>query len=242
MRTQVPRVFHRPFVGIVTAVLLALAPSACRNRPQPSADYEQAARRFGELYAQKLDEAYLDPQVGEIEAQLQRVPEDSLDAAAARELLQRIQQGRQRMQAEASDREDAVASALEPTPGSGSAELPSTGEPVPSTPAAEARDAGAGDAGVSGPQAGTQASELVAGFRGCFRRGAPIEVQGRGLRETWELADRTSCRLEYPGHADVLVLIEEGRVLTLLPRSAVRTVSVPADGGAVPQPAADAGR
>ena len=90
---------------------------------------------------------------------------------------------------------------------------------------------------------GTSASELVAGFRGCFQRGAPIEVQGRGVRETWQLVgDRTACRLEYPGHVDVVLLIEEGRVLTLLPKSAVQTVTVTADGGAAPQPAADGGR
>jgi hypothetical protein len=96
---------------------------------------------------------------------------------------------------------------------------------------------------VSGPQGGTPASELVSGFRGCFQRGAPIEVQGRGVRETWQLVgDRTACRLEYPGHVDVVLLIEEGRVLTLLPKSAVQTVTVAADGGAAPQPAADGGR
>lgn len=239
MRTQVPRVFHRPFVGILSAVLLTLAPTACR-RPQPSADYEQAARRFGELYGQKLDEAYLDPQVGQIEAQLQRVPEDSLDAAAAKELLQRIQQGRERMQAAAKARQEAVASASRPT--QGSAYMPPPAAPAPAQPP-EAVDAGPGDAGLSGPQNGTPASELVAGFRGCFQRGAPIEVQGRGVRETWQLVgDRTACRLEYPGHVDVVLLIEEGRVLTLLPKSAVQTVTVTADGGTAPQPAADGGR
>lgn len=240
MRTQVPRVFHRPFVGILCAVLLALAPTACRNRPQPSPDYEQAARRFGELYAQKLDGAYLDPQVGQIEAQLQRVPEDSLDAVAARELLQRIQQGRARMQQAAQAQSDAVASARQPTQGSAYVPPPSTPEaPRP----AQATDAGPGDAGVSGPQGGTLASELVSGFRGCFQRGPPIEVQGRGMRETWALvSDRTACRLEYPGHMDVVLLVEEGRVLTLLPKSAVQTVTVTTDGGAAPPPAADGGR
>ncbi len=240
MRTQVLRVSLRPFVGITTAVLLVLAPAACRRDSGPSAEYEEAARRFRALYAQKLDGAFLDPQLGEIEAQLQRVPADSLDAEGARELLQRIQQGRARMQAEASARDKAVASAREVPPGTS---FPSgTREQRPPPPPEEPPDAGPPDAGLSGPQVGTPASELVAGFRGCFRRGAPIEVEGRGMRETWELADRTSCRLEYPGHGDVVLLIEQGRVLTLLPRSAVQTVTVTADGGRVPQPAADAGR
>jgi len=225
-------------VGLTSAILLVLAPAACRRDSGPSAEYEEAARRFRSLYAQKLDAAYLDPQIGEIEAQLQRVPADSLDAKGARELLQRIQQGRERMQSQSSARDKAISAAREIPPGTS---MPTLTPPEPPRKP-EAPDAGPPDAGLTGPQAGTAASELVAGFRGCFRRGAPIEVQGRGMRETWELADRTSCRLEYPGHVDVVLLIEQGRVLTLLPRSAIRTVTVTADGGPAPQPAVDAGR
>ncbi len=238
MHTPVLRVSLRPLVGIASAVLLVLAPLACKRDSGPSADYEEAARRFRTLYAQKLDAAYLDPQLGEIEAQLQRVPEDSLDAQGARELLQRIQDGRNRMQAEANATDKAIATAREVPAGTS---MPTLTPPEPPA-AAEPPDAGPPDAGLSGPQAGTPASELVSGFRGCFRRGTPLEVEGRGMRETWELADRTSCRLEFPGHVDSLLLVEQGRVLTLLPRSAVRTVTVTADGGTVPQPAADAGR
>jgi hypothetical protein len=225
-------------VGLTSAILLVLAPAACRRDSGPSAEYEEAARRFRSLYAQKLDAAYLDPQIGEIEAQLQRVPADSLDANGARELLQRIQQGRERMQSQSSARDKAISAAREVPPGTS---MPTLTPPEPPRKP-EAPDAGPPDAGLTGPQAGTAASELVAGFRGCFRRGAPIEMQGRGIRETWELADRTSCRLEYPGHVDVVLLIEQGRVLTLLPRSAIRTVTVTADGGPAPQPAVDAGR
>jgi hypothetical protein len=225
-------------VGLTSAILLVLAPAACRRDSGPSAEYEEAARRFRSLYAQKLDAAYLDPQIGEIEAQLQRVPADSLDANGARELLQRIQQGRERMQSQSSARDKAISAAREVPPGTS---MPTLTPPEPPRKP-EAPDAGPPDAGLTGPQAGTAASELVSGFRGCFRRGAPIEMQGRGMRETWELADRTSCRLEYPGHVDVVLLIEQGRVLTLLPRSAIRTVTVTADGGPAPQPAVDAGR
>ena len=225
-------------MGLTSAILLVLAPAACRRDSGPSAEYEEAARRFRSLYAQKLDAAYLDPQIGEIEAQLQRVPADSLDANGARELLQRIQQGRERMQSQSSARDKAISAAREIPPGTS---MPTLTPPEPPRKP-EAPDAGPPDAGLTGPQAGTAASELVAGFRGCFRRGAPIEMQGRGMRETWELADRTSCRLEYPGHVDVVLLIEQGRVLTLLPRSAIRTVTVTADGGPAPQPAVDAGR
>ncbi len=225
-------------MGLAFAILLGLAPAACRRDSGPSAEYEEAARRFRTLYAQKLDAAYLDPQIGEIEAQLQRVPADSLDANGARELLQRIQEGRARMQDAASARDKAVATAREIPPGTS---MPTLTPPEPARKP-EAPDAGPPDAGLTGPQTGTSASELVAGFRGCFQRTAPIQVEGRGMREAWELADRTSCRLEYPGHVGVVLLIEQGQVLTLLPKSAVRTETVTADGGPAPSPAADAGR
>ncbi|MFP2908962.1 hypothetical protein ACLESD_28755 [Pyxidicoccus sp. 3LFB2] len=238
MRTPVLRVSLRPLAGLAFALLLALAPAACRRDSGPSAEYEEAARRFRSLYAQKLDAAYLDPQIGEIEAQLQRVPADSLDATGARELLQRIQEGRARMQEAASARDKAVATAREIPPGTS---MPTLTPPEPPREP-EAPDAGPPDAGLTGPQAGTLASEMVAGFRGCFQRGPPINVEGRGMRETWQMADRTSCRLEYPGHADVVLLVEQGRVLTLLPRSAIRTERIPVDGGTAPQQAADAGR
>ncbi|MCP3099378.1 hypothetical protein LZ198_10905 [Myxococcus sp. K15C18031901] len=216
-----------------------LALSACRREPPPpSAEYEQASRQFRTLYAQKLDEAYLDPQMGEIEAQLQRVPQASLDAPAAQELLQRIARERARMQGEVDARHKAVASAREVPPTASSPSALPVALPPPPVEVAPA-DAGAPDAGpIPGPQMGTPASELVAGFRGCFQRGAPINVEGRGLRETWELNPRTSCTLEYPTHVDSVLLIEEGRVLMVLPKSSVRTVPRTLDGGTAP----DAGR
>ncbi|MBU8894795.1 hypothetical protein DRW03_27005 [Corallococcus sp. H22C18031201] len=240
MRSLALRSSLRPFAGLVAVLALALAPVACRRSPgPPSAEYEEASRRWRSLYAQKLDDAYLDPSVGEIEALLQRVPADSLDAASARELQNRLEEGRTRMTQAASERDRAVASATAP-----SNEDPTrTNFPraQAASPDAGAPDSGAPDAGGPGPQVGSPASELVAGYRGCFRRGSPITVEGRGDRESWELADRASCQLEYPGHVNSLLVVEEGKVLALFPRSALRTVQKLADGGTVPVPG-DAGR
>ncbi|NTX62569.1 hypothetical protein HUA74_18095 [Myxococcus sp. CA051A] len=238
MRPQVLRASLRPFAALVSALLLVL--SACRREPPPpSAEYEQATRQFRELYAQKLDDAYLDPQMGSIEAKLQRVPQDSLDAPSAQELLQRIQKNRARMQESLVARQKAVASAHEVVPNAPSTTL----APPPPPPPAEAVDAGPPDAGpVNGPQTGTPANELVAGFRGCFKRGTPINVEGRGIRDAWELTDSTACRLEYPGHPDTVLIVEEGRVLMLLPKSSVRTVTRTLDAGTEPPAGTDAGR
>ncbi|NOK32198.1 hypothetical protein HMI49_03115 [Corallococcus exercitus] len=224
-------------MGLGLAALLFV--SGCSRAPAPpSPEFEQASRRWTALYAQKLDEAYLDPSIGEIEAQLQRVPADSVDSAASQSLLQRIQQGRSRMQAAQDETRRAVASARTvPTLDPSQTNIPRPPEPERAEPV----DAGLGDAGViGGPQMGTPASELVAGFQGCFTRSVPVTVEGRGMRDTWQLSDRASCQLEYPSHRDTSLVIEDGRVLALLPKSAMRTVRRYEDGGAVPPD--DAGR
>lgn len=218
-------------MGLGLAAFLFVA-GCSRSPAPPSPEFEQASRRWSALYAQKLDDAYLDPSIGEIEAQLQRVPADSVDSVASQDLLQRIQAGRTRMQAAQEDQRRAVANAGKlPTLDPSSTNFPSPAEPV----AAEPADAGPEDAGViAGPQMGTPASQLVAGFEGCFTRGTPVTVEERGMRDTWQLSDRASCQLGYPTHRDSVLVIEDGRVLALLPKSAMRTVRRYEDGGTVP--------
>ncbi|MDY7232874.1 hypothetical protein [Hyalangium rubrum] len=226
----------------MSTLLLVLAPVACRKESgPPSQDYEQAHTRFSKLYGQKLDEAFLEPEMAEIEAQLQLVPPDSMDAQSARELSQRIQQGRARMEAAQQEKEDAIASAREfdtfPSTGTGSG---STGTepaaPAEPVPAPAARDAGTPDAGAAsvGPTIGSPASELSSGYSRCFQRGQPINVEGRGSRETWEMIDRLACRQSFPRFVDQVVLVEEGKVLTVLPKSAIQITYSGKDGGAAP--------
>lgn len=231
MRTPNPTSFRRPLVGLVAAVALALAPAACSKKPGPPSEaYTQAHQRFSKLYGQKLDEAYLDPSMTDIESQLQQVPADSVDAQAARELLGRIQDGRTRMEAQRKAQESAVASAHEPIA------MPSSDNVAPPPPPPPAVvDAGQPDAGQGKePGAGTSASELASGFNGCFSRGEQINITGRGFRDSWQLASRTSCQVEYPGSVDKVLIIEADKVLAVLPKSSLTVTP------ATPEP--DAGR
>ncbi|MBN1205026.1 MAG: hypothetical protein JXB05_08905 [Myxococcaceae bacterium] len=225
----------RPLVGLVFTVLIALAPAACRKEAAaPSEAYEQAHKRFSKLYAQKLDGAFLAPEMDEIEAQLEQVPADSLDAQSARELKQRITEGRARAQANQQAQEDALAAARAVDP---SALQPVPTRPTEPTPA----PAGPRDAGTSaaGPVEGTPASELTAGYLGCFQRGKTVNVDGRGPRESWEMSDRARCSQSFPRFVGQVVLIEDGKVLTVLPKSAFRMTWQLPDGGTV---GADGGR
>lgn len=223
---------RRPLVGLLVAVALALAPAACKKDPGPPSEaYGQAHQRFSKLYGQKLDQAYADPSIPEIEALLQQVPSDSMDAPAAAELLARIRDGRARLETQAKERQAAIDSARTVPP------TPSGGETyVPPPPPPEPPDAGPPDAGTGkGPQAGTPASELVAGFNGCFRKGQQIQIEGRGFRDSWEMVDRLACRLEYPDVAEQVLIIEADKVLALLAKSDLKVTSDK-------PPAPDAGR
>jgi hypothetical protein len=206
--------------------VLLLALGACRGKPQPSADFAQASERFNRLYGQKLDDAYAAPEMEEIEAQLARVPAESLDAPAAQSLLARIREGRALAAKQQADMASALREARTPTsvpPSSGDMEAP------PAPAATDEPDAGEADAGTPGPQVGTPESELTGGFRGCFTRTGTVQVTGRGPRPFWELQGSSRCRLEYPALVESIVVVENAQVLMIAPRSDVKTG--PADAG-----------
>lgn len=229
MRNHGPSL-SRPLTGLVFTLLIALMPAACTKSPGPaSPEFEQARQRFTKLYAQKLDAAFLDPAMDGIEAQLQTVPADSIDAQPAKELLQRIREGRERMQTAEQEKEDAVAAARE-IPDFPSAPREPGPAPVDEPPAPSVAP-DAGTAPGAGPVAGSPASELSYGYQGCFRRAEPVNVDGKGRRDAWEMESRLTCRQAYPSFADQVLLIEDERVLTVLPKSAIRVTYVGPDGG-----------
>ncbi|WP_224248252.1 hypothetical protein [Hyalangium gracile] len=227
-------------MGLVSTVLIALAPAGCRKDPgPPSPEYEQAHQRFSKLYGQKLDEAFLEPEMEEIEALLQQVPADSIDAPSAKELQQRIANGRAKMEQARKEREAAIAAAQEVPdlpPSTPTAEP----EPEPAPAPAAPEDAGVVD---SGPVVGSAASALSGGYLGCFQSIRPINVVGKGMRDAWEMSDRARCSQVYPAFVGQVLLIEDGKVLAMLPKDSVRVTYQLADGGTTTgNPNADAGR
>ncbi len=201
---------------LLAALVLAVAPAACRKPAQPSEAYTQAHQRFTQLYGSQGDRAYVDPAMAEVETLLGQVPADSLDAPSAQELRTRIQNGRAQLEADRQAREDAVAKAREP-----GATPPSSYQPPPETPApppAAAPDAGAPS---DKPVIGTSASELANGFQGCFQKGPQLEVTGRGLRDRWELSGSARCRQSYGALQEQVIVVEDGKVLAVVPRSSI---------------------
>jgi hypothetical protein len=234
VRTYTP-VSGRILTGLLTALLVVAAPVACRKPAQPSEAYTQAHTLFGKLYGARGDEAFLDPQMDQVESLLSQVPSDSLDAPAAHDLRARIQAGKQQAQAREKAKNDALASARTPTnvpPGFGSSSEQAPPAPTPSEEAPEAQ-AEPPDAGTGGmPGIGTPVAQLASGFSGCFQKGEQIDVKGRGLRDRWELQDRAACRQQYASLQEQVLIIEEGKVLALVSKSAIQ--AIPVDGGTPP--------
>ena len=219
---------------LAAGLLLTLAATACREPARASPEYARAHGRFAQLYAQKLDDAYVDPEMARIEALLAQVPAGSRDAPAARELQARISEGRARSLGERRAREKALAEAHAPLA------APTAPVTPPPNRSPEPGDAGVGgrpdagqeaDGGLAGqgPGPGTPEDEVAHRFRGCFQRAQDITIVGRGLRTSYSMVDRLSCRLEYPAQVGQVLLMEEGKVLALVPASSLRTE--PADAG-----------
>jgi hypothetical protein len=200
--------------------------SACHRHSGPSKDFERAHQAFTRLYAQKLDEAYLDPAMASIEESLQRVPPNSVDADDAHKLAQRIAEGRARMEKAQEERRKASEAALK---------APANLATSDSTFLHSSLDAGipeAPDAGLSQPTAGMPRAEFEKRFSGCFEAGEPVDVQGRGIRDTYRLRDITNCRERHPGYDGSIVLMEGSNVLGVVPKTAL--FSAYPDGGRAP--------
>ena len=210
------------------ALVLLLVLTGCA-RKEPSPEYSRASERFNKLYAKGLDDAYLDPAMHEVEALLEKVPQDSLDAQAAAQLLARIRENRTRLEQSAKDREKALAAARTPPTFSGVSVTP---PPPPPSPA-RAAPPPAPDAGPPvAPTAGMAMRDFNRLFGDCFEPAGPVEVTGRGPRDSYSMVDSDRCRRAMPGLANSIVLADSQNVMGVVPKSALQRV--PPDGGTPP--------
>ena len=206
-------------------LVLLLLIAGC-SRKEPSPEYTRASERFNKLYAKELDDAYVDPAMREVEALLERVPADSLDSQAAAQLLARIRENRTRIEQASKDREKALAEARTAPTFSGQSVSP---QPAP-PPAAGSRPPVPPDAGAPmAPSAGMTTREFNRLFGDCFEPAGPVEVSGRGTRDSFAMVDSYRCRTAMPGMANSVVLADGQTVLGVVPKTALQRVLL--DGG-----------
>lgn len=220
--------------GVRTLILMSLAAvlvvgSGCKKK-QPSEDFTQASKAFAVLYGAQLDGAFTHPSVDGIVEQLRRVPEDSLDAQSAKELIARIEAGKAKAAAERSARDAAQAQMLKQQ---AVVFAPSTNSEV--RPADTVAPAAVPDAGSKpvAPRLGMRVSEFDKAFGDCFEAGPSITLQGAGSgpAESRMLRDYNRCRDLVPGFDQKYVLFQNGLVVNIMNKSDIRTVTVQADGG-----------
>jgi hypothetical protein len=208
----------------LAALVLCTALAGCLRKGEPSADYREGRARFTELYGRELEDAYLHPEMAEVEAQLEAVPKESSDSQRAEELLRRIRSGRERVSSLRQEREEELAAALAPTIDPGATAEPSA---PPEPPAQD--EAAEPDAGAPEPVDGMSVEELIARFSACFAAGEQVLVEGEGLRPTWALRPTAPCQARFARLQDKLLIADEGGVLLIVERS--RLEIQPADGG-----------
>jgi len=212
-------------------LLLLLALAGC-SRKEPSPEFTRASERFNKLYAKELDDAYLDPAMHEVEGLLEKVPADSLDAQAAGALLTRIRDNRTRLEQAASDREKALAAARTPTTLTGV----SVTAPLPPPVSATRPVADAGALGPVAPSAGMPIRDFNRLFGDCFEPAGPVEVNGRGPRDSYQMVDSNRCRTAMPGMVNSVVLADSQAVMGVVPKSALQRVQPDAGTSAPPAP------
>jgi hypothetical protein len=203
-------------------VLLVLAASpGCRRERGHSKAFDDASALFRKVYAEKLDDAYDDPRMQEVERLLAVVPPQSIDSPAARELQQRIAAGRAAL---AAQREQANA----PPPDQAPPADPWAHDPEPPPPAA----------GPPLPVTGMTVEELKRRFSDCFAFKSNGDLPDKTKHDIWGLKDSAACRKAYPQLADDLLVIDaEGKaIMGFVPATSMQVRYVYPDGGEAPPP------
>ncbi len=219
-----------PSTRFIGFVLFAAALTGSCRKAQPSPQYHEALALHDRLHGEKLDDAYVDPEMEKVEELLRQVSDSSADYKAAQELLAKIASERQRVAKENEERQRAIAEALKPPPMPDRTEGQTAVQP---TQPSEPPDAAEPDQ----PAPGMSVQEFTRRFSRCFQSASPVEVQGQGRLEAYELKNIANCRDLHPSFVDQLLLVQEGRLTSPVPKSMVVVEWRLPDGGVV-----DAGR
>jgi hypothetical protein len=201
------RLQHLP----IAAVFLFVVGCPEKNG-EPSEDFTQGHAAFSKLYAEKLDDAYTDSQIEEIEQKLKRVSPKSIDFTRAQALLQRIREGR----SEAKKREDERSKLLTPPPfqSSGSVRTsPSSLDEAPQGPA---------DAGSPVPSIGMSLAEFTSRFGSCYREWESVIYGNKGSMRSWQLFETQTCIEQNAGMRGKVLIGDSSKLIDILDKTVLK--------------------
>lgn len=201
----------RLLLGLLAVAALG---GGCR-KPLPSPDYIEASNRYTSLIAVQGEQAYSSPAMDEVTAQLQRVPNKSSDYPAAVALIATIAAERARVTGH---------------PTEGVATTSGSAVTFPSFAAVEQRKVEeTPDAAANELARGADFGALERKYVGCLLSGGEVTLLGTdggtSQAEGFQIHDSPSCKSRLPGVGANLVLVQAGKILHLVPMSAVRTAT-----------------
>jgi hypothetical protein len=205
----------RSSARVRTLALLVLTLAACRARPQPSPQYDQAYALYNRLYQKSLDDAYGDPQMLAAAELLRQVDPASSSAVEAGELLGKVEKGMK----DYNDRQ------LRLRVEEQALEKPSRWEG--SAPDLPTRQAGLP---AAGPTLEMTRDDFLAHFGDCFEfKGAYQQREKQGEAYAVRVGP---CLGRYPAFAQSLVVLMDNKVTAVVAMVDVKTVVV--DAGSPP--------
>jgi hypothetical protein len=198
------------------AVALVALP-ACHRPGPPSPAYAHAREQFTQLYADELSDAFLDPRMEDVEAELKTVPKESADAKEAQALLDRIAQGRKEAQAEQDRLNRGMEEALAPPVMGGGADQ-------------EAAPGGAAARTPTMPTVGMPTEEFLKDFGDCFHPIGEARVGDAGpVAKVYGLAETQACQARFEYFQTRVVVADASKVLGNALKSSYQP---PPEGGA----------
>jgi hypothetical protein len=201
--------------------LALLVAVSCRRSPgPPDPNYDQGAKLYQQLYVQKLDDAYGDPQMDTVVGLLQKVDRNSIDASAADALLDTIKRGREayaKSRAEREKMQQAAQQAVTAAPNIDPTRVLGL----------DTVDAGA-PVDPFGP--GASISEINAASGGCLVAGEPFRENVTNRAGTvYRLSSSATCAQRLAGFIGQMVLVTDGRIYRRIPDTEVRQALETAD-------------
>lgn len=208
------------WIGAVVLVA-ALGVTGCKKRPGPPSEaFKQANALYVDLLKRDLEGAHSNPEIQKVLELISKVPDDSIDKAAAAALKTKVEAGIAEVKAAADARKAALAAIQAPVAAPIAAPVAFGGGQGGGAGGGENPGQGAAPAAVAGEiAAGTPVAAFIASTKGCFERTAGYTDDKGGQGDVYGLKASADCARSHPAYMERLVLVSGGKVADTIAKS-----------------------